>query len=215
LAVELAPQFTQNSNALESNEGNLMPEKLDSTVLLHELQLGGQLNTSVVETRRADFSLMLAMLTDDVREQSQFILPKTPISDTVEHNNDLMRKAFNLPEKASLALSSLDDITQFNQAQAIVDNNLISIQLSNAMNPKPLAFRNNTKHISTEIIENTSLFTQLKHKQSQAIQVLSLQETNQAAMSDPDKPLNQSLTFNAKAWLEGIQQSSMKTTLVN
>jgi hypothetical protein len=73
-----------------------------SKPLLHELQLGEQLNECVHQSRRSDFSLMLAMLCDDVREQSQFILPKSaPIdgtsTDIKEVNNKTLRKHFDLP----------------------------------------------------------------------------------------------------------------------
>ena len=82
MAVELSQQFSTNntsqSNDVIKNSAEHIASDLSSTnVLLHELQLGEQLNESVEQTRRADFSLMLAMLAEDVREQSQFLLPKT------------------------------------------------------------------------------------------------------------------------------------------
>lgn len=215
MPVELAQQFTQQLKTSEGGAGNLTPEKLSSNVLLHELELGDKLNTSVAETRRADFSLMLAMLVEDVREQSQFLLPKTPAHSDVEYSDSSLRKEFHLPKKAPLALSTLDEIKQFNQAQIIVDNGLASIQLSNALSPKPLAFRDNKKHIHSEVIQNTSLFTQLKYKQEPVTQALNLQETQQVTVSDLDKPLNKPSKFNANAWLDGIQESLVKAPLLN
>lgn len=215
MAVELAQQFTQNIKASRGSAGNLTPETFSSDALLHELQLGDQLNNSVEQTRRADFSLMLAMLAEDVREQSQFLLPKIQTSPVAETSNRALRKTFNLPEQAPLALTTLDTINQFNQAQAIVDNNLASIQLSNVMNPKPLAFRDNKQHISAKVLENTSLFTQIKYKKQQAMHEEVVIETNQVSANNVDKPLSQQLSFNAKAWLDGIQQSLAKAPLLN
>ena len=47
---------------MRSSNEKLATSFSSTDVLLHELQLGEQLNESVVQTRRADFSLMLAML---------------------------------------------------------------------------------------------------------------------------------------------------------
>jgi len=84
---------------LAVNTANNIPDNniaLKSEILLHELQLGEQLNESVHQARRADFSLMLAMLCDDVREQSQFILPKSEINsaDQAVDNNEVLRQHF-------------------------------------------------------------------------------------------------------------------------
>nr|WP_252730739.1 VC2046/SO_2500 family protein [Colwellia sp. E2M01] len=208
----------QKSSAAEVNAGNIMPsaETTSANTLLHELQLGGQLNKSVAETRRADFSLMLAMLVDDVREQSQFLLPKTAATKEIKQTESALRKQFNLPDKAPLALSSLDDIKQFNQAQILVDNDLANIQLANVMNPKPLAFRDDKKHIATEVMNNTSLFTQIKYKQAQQQALaLSTQQSEHESSVNMDMPVNQSLAFNANTWLDGIQQSLVKAPLLN
>ncbi len=205
-----ANNFTENSEMKYSSNGKLVASFPSTGALLHELQLGEQLNESVVETRRADFSLMLAMLTDDVREQSQFILPKAQDPAKRDTSNSALRKEFNLPKKSPLGLSSLDEIEKFNQVQSVIDNDIANIHLTNAMKPKPLAFRDEKQHIETKIMENTSLFCQLKHQQAQAVK---------ASVDNPDKPsdqpLNQVLNFNAKAWLDGIQESLVKAPLIN
>ena len=222
MPVELTQQLKQ-INALEAVTGSLKPVVTADNALLHELQLGEQLNHSVVETRRADFSLMLAMLASDVREQSQFLVPQPEAAANVEYTNNSMRKELNLPNKAPLALSSLDDIKQFNQAQTIANKDFASIQLENAMQPKPLAFRDDKKYINTEVMGNTSLFTQLKHKQMQVKQALGLQNKQVSVSASDiegirnveDKPLSQPFAFNAKAWLDGVQESIVKAPLLS
>jgi len=223
LAVDLSQQFStnnfsQSNDVIKNSAGQLATDLSSTSVLLHELQLGEQLNESVEQTRRADFSLMLAMLADDVREQSQFLLPKTQEVTPADLSNVALRKQFNLPEKAILALTTSDDVKQFNQADTIVDNDLTNIHLTNAMMPKPLAFRDDKNHIESQVLENTSLFTQLKHKQAaQACQAHSIQlpQDQLPTSNETDKPLSQSLNFNAKAWLDGIQQSLVKAPLLN
>ncbi|MCJ8296732.1 MAG: hypothetical protein MJK15_20240, partial [Colwellia sp.] len=85
------------------------------------------------------------------------------------------------------------------------------IHLSNAMKAKPLAFRDDKNHIESQVLQNTSLFTQLKHKQiTEAASQIQL-----GSSSNADKPLSKPLTFNAKAWLDSIQQSLVKAPLLN
>jgi len=211
LAVQLSQQiaeqnFTEKSGMMHSKNETQATSFSSTEVLLHELQLGEQLNESVVQTRRADFSLMLAMLAEDVREQSQFILPKAKQAVTSDASNAALRKEFNLPAKEPLGLSSKDDVEQFNQVQSVIDGDIATIHLHNAMTPNPLAFRDDHQHIPTEILKNTSLLCQLKHQQGQ-----------EAGATDKliEQPINKSLDFNAKAWLEGIQQSLVKAPLIN
>jgi len=226
LAVELLQQFsTTNTSSshdvVKDSAGKLATDFSSASVLLHELQLGEQLNESVLQARRADFSLMLAMLTADVREQSQFLLPQAEETTVTDVTNIALRKKFNLPDKAVLVLTSLDDVKQFNQVQSIVDNDLANIHLTNAMMPKPLAFRDDKNHIESQVLQNTSLFTQLKHtqaievKKSQSNQLQVNQAQEKQSASYVDKQLSQPLSFNANAWLDSIQQSLVKAPQLN
>lgn len=214
MAVDVTQQLRQ-INALTGLNGVPTLNIAADNALLHELQLGEQLNHCVIETRRADFSLMLAMLTEDVREQSQFLVPQPQETTDTVYTNSSMRKELNLPNIAPIALTSLEDIAQFNQAEIIKNNAMASLQLANAIQPKPLAFRDDSKHISNEIMGNTSLFTQLKHKQAQSqIQANDslAEESTERVMKD--KPLSKAFNFNAKGWLEGIQETIVKAPLV-
>ncbi len=169
--------------------------------LLHELQLGEQLNECVHSTRRADFSLMLAMLAEDVREQSQFILPQAKDIEDNEVSNHALRKAFELPYQAPLSLGNMDEINLFNQAEHIQSNNIAMLTLSNVMSPKPLAFRDDVNHIDTQIMNNTSVYCQLKHEK-------------QKSTAAQDNLVNKPLTFNANAWLNSIQKSLVKAPMI-
>ena len=171
--------------------------------LLHELQLGEQLNECVHQSRRSDFALMLAMLCDDVREQSQFILPKTlptngTSADNAQKNTQTLRAFFELPDEAPLALKNSEQINQYNQAQLIADNNLASLHLQNVLTPKPLAFRDNKKHISSDILTNTSLVCQKRQ-----------------AQSDVDKVINKPINMQVESWLKAIDTSIVKSSLLD
>ena len=171
--------------------------------LLHELQLGEQLNGCVHQSRRSDFSLMLAMLCDDVREQSQFILPKTEAIDGTSTNvavvnNNTLRKHFDLAEQAPLALKNIEQISEYNQGDLVANNDLASLHLMNALSPKPIAFRDNDKHIPSDIISNTSIHCQKKH-----------------ALNSENGVINKPLDMNAENWLKAIQASMVESNLVN
>lgn len=213
MAVELsqpffAQDFTQSSEILGENSQKSTDIPSVSNALLHELQLGEKLNESVVADRRADFSLMLAMLAKDVREQSQFILPKSPFSEPAKLSNSELRKQFHLPKEAPLSLSTLNELEQFNQAKSIEEGHLASLHLTNALNPKPLAFRDDKQHIELTVMQNTSLSCQLKYQQAIAERLNNHDKPE-------DEPLTKPLSFNAKAWLDGIQQSIVKAPLIN
>lgn len=182
---------------------SLNKQSVASEPLLHELQLGEQLNECVHESRRSDFSLMLAMLCDDVREQSQFILPRAiPIDGTSTEKeqvtNQVLRKYFELPEEAPLALKNIEEINQFNQGEIVANNDVISLHLLNALAPKPLAFRNNDKYISNDVLSNTTLVCQEKYAHKQESEVI-------------NKPLN----MHVENWLKAVQTSIVKSSLVD
>lgn len=161
-------------------------------LLTEELQLGVKLNECVHSQRRHDFSLMLSMLVDDVRVHSQFRLPLTETT-TADVTEESLRKTYNVPPKAPLALNSLNDINKFEQASLVAEGQLASIRLANAFHPKALAFRDDAKHIPRVIMENTSLYCQYKKSPLQ----------------------KQRLPFDVNAWLNSVQDTVVNTPLMN
>ncbi len=170
---------------------------LEKNLLIHELQLGEKLNECIHSERRSDFSLMLAMLADDVREQSQFILPHTSVKESEPATDYSLRKQFHLPKEAPLALDNVEQISLYNQAEIIANNELEYLHLTDALIPKPLAFRDDVKHIPSEIVGNTSLHCQLKIKNQQTT------------------PINKPLSVNVQGWLDAIQTSLVKSSLIS
>jgi len=187
------PPVTTPSNSLPN----------ETSLLVNELQLGDQLGQCVHSKRRADFSLMLAMLTEDVREHSQFFVPKTAIKEA-NTGDDFFRKIYHLPAKTALAITDLDDINAFSQADLAEQNNFADIQLKNALRPLPLSFRDNKKHIPTKILTDTSIHCQQRYKE-----YLSNKDKSQSTV------LSSPAFFNAKAWLDNIQTTLVNATSVN
>jgi hypothetical protein len=172
---------------------------VQKNILINETQLGEQLNECIHSDRRSDFSLMLAMLTDDVLAHSQFYQPETKITEKVI-SDTLLRKSFQLPKVAPLAVDKTGSLSIYNQAEHIETNQLSEIRLQSAINPVPLAFRDDAKYIPTNVLDNTSVYCQLKHNKKQD--------------NDDGSTLNR-LSFNAKAWLDNIQTSLVKSPLLS
>jgi hypothetical protein len=168
---------------------------IENNLLVHELQLGEKLSQSVHHERRSDFSLMLAMLTQDVRDHSQFLLPEN--QQTSPQTTDAsLRKTFELPQPAPLAVSDVSDLSGFNQAELVESGQLSQIHLLNALHPAPLAFRDDKQHIAHDVLDNTSVHCQQKHQHKDA---------------EPAKL--QRLDFNATGWLNAVKGSRLESDM--
>lgn len=165
----------------------LLVDDFKNNILINELQLGEKLNECIHHKERSQFSLLLAMLTDDVQAHSQFYLPKTDVT-TPEVDENSLRKLFKLPQTQSLSLDSVENIDEYNQASLVENNSLTSISLLNALKPMPLAFRDDIKFIPSDVLNNTSLYCQRRHE------VESITE-------------NTRLNFKAEEWLNTVNES--------
>lgn len=168
----------------------------DTNLLIDELQLGVQLNKSVHTRRRSDFGLMLSMLTDDVLAFSQFKLPET-VQGKREENEDTLRNFFELPKKPLLALKNTEQISQYSQGEYFQKGEGTAFHLNEALSPKPLAFRDDKRHIEANILSNTTLYCQQKYQKQHASNV------------------QEKLNFNVNEWLKVVQTSLVKAPLLN
>jgi hypothetical protein len=140
------------------------------------------------------------MLSDDVPSHSQFSLPKTVV-DTKTINDASLRKTFDLPDKAPLSLNENHSTAIFDQAELIQQNNLAELRLSNALLPKPLAFRDDKKHIRQDVLNNTSLYCQKKF--------------NQQKNNTPQEIDSSRLAFDTKGWLNAVHNTIVKAPLLD
>jgi hypothetical protein len=164
---------------------------IENNLLINEIQLDSKLSSSIHQGRRADFALMLAMLSEDVREHSQFLLPQSEQSAN-EVSEEQLRKQFQLPEPAPLAVKSPEDIKKFNQAQLVISHRIADLHLHNTLLPPPLHLRNDANYIAPEILENTSVHCQRRYK----------------TKAKQNEILANSQLFNAKAWITTIENTA-------
>lgn len=138
-----------------------------SQPLIEEAQLGTTLNRNVHSNKRSEFSLLLAMLTDDVRAFSQFNLPTHKTAEKTITDEQL-RRTFMLPEKTELAIKALDDIDRYAQSSLANQGLLTTLKLQDCLQAKPIGFRDDKAHVPSAIMENTSLYCQLTHSKTAA-----------------------------------------------
>ena len=174
----------------------MLIDDVKNNILINESQLGEQLNECIHEGKRSDFSLLLAMLTDDVRAHAQFSLPHS--SNDAPATNELnLRDFYNLPKAQQLAIDGLEQITLYNQVHLAKDNKLTELHLLNAITPNPLAFRNDNKYISQDVLGNTSLYCQKKYKEQLQGNVNTKTQLN----------------FNAEQWLNVVNEVVLKESV--
>ncbi|WP_448548630.1 VC2046/SO_2500 family protein [Thalassotalea fusca] len=169
----------------------MISELNQQSALIDEHRLGSTLNQCVHQGNRSEFSLLLAMLDEDVRFHAQFTLPQKDEFDHIRQTNDL-RRFFDLPEPAPIALTAVEQISDFEQAEMIEKGRLSDLRLQDALHPKPLAFRDDKLHIPTSVLTNTSIHCQHKTKTKS--------ETKRSE-------------FNAEGWLKNIQNTLVQSTL--
>ncbi len=76
-------------------------------LLLNESQLDNRLNKSVHEQRSGEFALLLAMLSHDVLDFSQFHLPKSELANT-QISEQALRNELGAGPKQALAPEQFD-----------------------------------------------------------------------------------------------------------
>ncbi len=111
----------------------MLTEKIRNQMLVDEMQLGERLNEDVHSSDRADFALMLAMLSQDVIDHAEFDPP-------TEHENSEadLRSKFGLPP----AVKSYADQSDFKRASEISDifssQGMNSVFLAHCLRTEPL-----------------------------------------------------------------------------
>ncbi|MGF1756799.1 hypothetical protein L4D76_02395 [Photobacterium sagamiensis] len=125
---------------------------LDKAMLINEVQLGNQLNHAVEGGRRADFALMLAMLSPDHLEKNPTDVPPEQGKTEAE-----LRAYFELPDPQPLSTTENCYENAAAQADAFHRGGLASSQFLHDLQPTALTFPPlGTKGMPEEIYHNLS-----------------------------------------------------------
>lgn len=97
--------------------------------LINELQLGERLNLAVESHRRGEFALLLALLSQDVRDWPQFHLHDDVEKDTV------LRQQFDLPAPQPLVGDLSQEPSPVDNSYHFISEGERSFQLAQALMP--------------------------------------------------------------------------------
>ncbi|MBD1582889.1 VC2046/SO_2500 family protein [Pseudoalteromonas sp. S16_S37] len=125
-------------------------------VLTREEQLGSALSVSVAEHRRADFAMLLAMLSQDVLDFSQFHLPEAQQTEA-DLSEQALKKKLQIGPQRALAPEQFDMLIGQDNAKILEQSSLTSLKLQDYLNPEPLAIRDDKTHIPLVVVDNCDL----------------------------------------------------------
>lgn len=144
-----------------------VPTELPASTAINELHFGNDINSAVEQSRRADFSLLLAMFSEDVRET-------TPIEllDTGSSKDSDLRVQLDVPQAQPLASNQSSYLSSAEIAKQFHNGGLQSAQLQADLRPDALAYvAENTHGLGEETYRNLS-FHAKRHLANQTTETL-------------------------------------------
>ncbi|WP_257325534.1 VC2046/SO_2500 family protein [Pseudoalteromonas rhizosphaerae] len=133
-------------------------------LLITESQLNNRLAKSVSEHRRGEFALLLAMLSHDVLDFSQFHLPKTPFDAHASTPTEAqLREQLGAGPEQALAPDEFDMLIGQHNAQLLQQGSMADIRLRSCLAPEPLVIRDDKNHIPLMVIDNCELVVRKRH----------------------------------------------------
>ncbi|MGI3002285.1 VC2046/SO_2500 family protein [Shewanella algae] len=124
--------------------------------LINELQLGGRLNQAVESHRRGEFALLLALMSQDVRDWPQFHL-----HDDVE-KDAVLRQQFDLPAPQPLVGDLSQEPLPVDNSYHFISEGERSFQLAQALVPEPLVIRGKRDSGMQDALDNCDWHTRLR-----------------------------------------------------
>ncbi|BCV66500.1 queD-like protein [Shewanella carassii] len=124
--------------------------------LINELQLGGRLNQAVESHRRGEFALLLALMSQDVRDWPQFHL-----HDDVE-KDAVLRQQFDLPAPQPLVGDLSQEPLPVDNSYYFISEGERSFQLAQALVPEPLVIRGKRDSGMQDALDNCDWHTRLR-----------------------------------------------------
>lgn len=125
---------------------------LDKARLINEVQLGDNLSHAVEAGRRADFALMMSMLSNDLREQ-------TPVEKIAEDNTteELLRRKFGVADAQTLRTDEESYHRAAAQADSFHSGGIASAKLHHGLRPDAVAHMpQGTYDLPEEVYHNLS-----------------------------------------------------------
>jgi len=137
-----------------------------ASLLTNELQLGQKLNQSVEAGDKANFALLLSMLSKDVCQQGQFTFEsQSPLNDSPLS----LRDKLELPPAQRLVATNEDGEQSLALAKLAQEEGLLAMRLGHCINPEALCFALDKTHdIDTQVYDNLDCHTAARFQQQQS-----------------------------------------------
>ncbi len=138
----------------------MISSDIRQTILTDELQLGNRLNLAVKQGNRAEFSLLLSMLTADVLDFPEFALKEPQVTIPAEQN---LRSEFSLRGPEVLRGKGISPEKAKAMSEQAHQLNMTAIRFEQAVNPEPLCNEQALGGVDADVLDNISLLAKLKH----------------------------------------------------
>ncbi len=166
-------------------------EQVEHSLLINEWQLGTQLNAAVANGTRDKFNLLLSLLSEDVRDFSQFDLPKATQSALTPQE---LRESFALAEPQPLVNRGISLQQAEQLSLSIHQQNMTDVRLQCILNNEALLTRYNKQNFDVDIVDNLSFLAQTRLKKVE--QDLQKQESNASGIDYALVKKYQALNFD-------------------
>ena len=140
--------------------------QIDADILINEHQTGEKLSHAVHEARRADFGLILAMMSQNVLDHAAFALP---VEESVEPDTstEALRAKFQVNKPQPFAANDASIIEQaFTHSHLVHTAGITSQKLAHHLNPAPLAQFDDAKRIPDDVFGNCEPTVQQRIQQN-------------------------------------------------
>lgn len=119
---------------------------------LNELHFGDNISVAVEDGRRSDFSLLVAMFSEDIREA----ISTEPL-DTISTTELDLRNELQVPHQVRLRSNQESYLKSANIAKHFHEGGMLSARLQTGLNPDSLAYMTeNTHDLAEDVYRNLS-----------------------------------------------------------
>ncbi|SMS00542.1 Ribosomal S4P (gammaproteobacterial) [Vibrio mangrovi] len=147
----------------------------DKANLINELQCGQSVNQAISQNRRADFALLVAMLSGDTRETTA-----TEVIDTVKHTDSELRKHFDIASPQPLRSDQESYAYGAQVALQFHQGGMRSAKLQHYLRPDALSyFPEHTYELEESVYHNLSGHQRRHLEEKESTQSLTYELYNQ------------------------------------
>ncbi|MCL1077546.1 queD-like protein [Parashewanella spongiae] len=126
--------------------------------LINELDTGLSLNLATVSNRRSDFSLLLALMSQDIRDMAQFELEHSQ----ADAEKLKLRKKFKLPAEETLIADLSTQTLPVDHSATFQAQGVIEFRLQQNLKPEAIVSRGKYPADFTEAINNCDIHVSRK-----------------------------------------------------